>query len=296
MEGRRINMKPQYIIDYNRLSNMCVYCIQNIVNGKCYIGITTYGIGKRISDHFKALRRNKHYNSYLQFSFNKYGENNFKVSCLYENAKNIETLSVLEGIYCDMFRSYEKEFGYNLDITGSIKKHSQETKDKIGDAHRGLKRSYESRIKMSISQKNYQLTKTDEQKTKDVLLAKKNFSPYIGKPNSPETRLKISENAKIRFKERPELVLPLLKAAKLKRSEISERVSTWNKKNPNPSSKGLLCYNTQNGKQYFFWCVREASKELGINSCTIQRNIRKYGSYKFKRTPFLFSYFNDIAV
>jgi len=289
-------MKPQYVIDYNRLSNMCVYCIQNIVNGKCYIGITTYGIGKRISDHFKALRRNKHHNSYLQFSFNKYGENNFKVYCLYENAKNIETLSVLEGIYCDMFRSCEKEFGYNLDIAGSIKKHSQETKDKIGNAHRGIKKSIESKIKMSISQNNYQLSKTKEQKIKDILSAKKNFSPYIGKPNSIETRLKISKSAKIRYKERPELVLPLLKAANSQRKSMAKKVSLWNTINPNPSSKAVLCYDTQNGKQYFFWCIREASKELGINSCTIHRNIKKTNAFKFKRTPFLFSYFNDVAV
>lgn len=287
-------MAGRYIADYNKQSSMCVYCIQNIVDGKCYIGITSYGIGNRINDHFKSLRRNKHYNSYLQFSFNKHGEQNFKVFCLYENAKSLKILSILEGIYCNIFRSFERDFGYNLDQAGSIKKHSQETKDKIGNAHRGTKKSVESKLKMSISQKNYQLTKTDEQKAKDVLIAKRNFSPYIGKPNSLKTRLKISENAKKRCMERPELALPMLKAAKLQRVSMAKKVSLWNKSNPNPSSKAVLCYNTQSGKQYFFWCVNEASKELGVSKCTIQRNIRKTDSYKFKRTPFLFSYFNAI--
>ena len=286
----------KYLADYDKLSNMCVYCIQNIVNGKCYIGITTYGLQYRINDHFKSLRKNKHYNSYLQFSFNKYGEHNFKVFCLYKDAKNIEILSVLEGIYCNIYRSYERDFGYNLDQAGSIKKHSQETKDKIGNAHRGTKKSEESKIKMSISQKKYQLVKTEEQKRKNVIIAKKNFAPYIGKPNSIETRLKISEKAKIRYKENPELVLPLLKAANSQRKSMAKKVSIWNKHNPNPSSKAILCYNTQNSKQYFFWCAKEASKELGISRCTIHRNIKNSGLYKFKRTPFLFSYFNAISI
>ena len=54
-----------------------IYKITNIINNKIYIGsaIDTYN---RFSKHKSQLNKNKHHNSYLQNSWNKYGEQNFK--------------------------------------------------------------------------------------------------------------------------------------------------------------------------------------------------------------------------
>lgn len=47
-----------------------VYQILNEGNGKIYIGSST-NLAKRKNEHFRLLRKNKHKNRYLQFSFNK---------------------------------------------------------------------------------------------------------------------------------------------------------------------------------------------------------------------------------
>lgn len=56
-----------------------IYCIKNIVNNICYYGsVSKASFKKRFSQHVNTLRSNRHENSKLQHSFNKYGENNFE--------------------------------------------------------------------------------------------------------------------------------------------------------------------------------------------------------------------------
>ncbi len=53
-----------------------IYKISCLINNKIYIGSASC-LSSRKRDHFNFLKRNKHYNSYLQRSFNKHGESNF---------------------------------------------------------------------------------------------------------------------------------------------------------------------------------------------------------------------------
>lgn len=54
-----------------------IYKIINKVNGNCQIGSSS-NLQKRKKQHFNSLSKNKHYNQYLQRSFNKYGIENFE--------------------------------------------------------------------------------------------------------------------------------------------------------------------------------------------------------------------------
>lgn len=54
-----------------------IYIIKNRITGKFYIGSTTMMILKRLNHHKCLLDMNKHKNSYLQNSYNKYGKENF---------------------------------------------------------------------------------------------------------------------------------------------------------------------------------------------------------------------------
>ena len=53
-----------------------VYCIENTLNNKKYIGRSSYG-NKRISEHIRSLKKGSHYNDYLQRSWNLDGESSF---------------------------------------------------------------------------------------------------------------------------------------------------------------------------------------------------------------------------
>lgn len=93
-----------------------IYCIENVVNNKKYIGLSL-DIYKRWQDHKYELRNNIHINSYLQRSWNKHGEGNFKFYILKKSKE--EYLDSFEKEYIKMFKSNNEEFGYNLTNGGS---------------------------------------------------------------------------------------------------------------------------------------------------------------------------------
>jgi group I intron endonuclease len=69
------------------MDNCGIYIIKNKVNCKCYIG-QSVNIKKRFIWHKSLLQRNKHYNDYLQKSFNKHGLENFEFSTYIEVDRN----------------------------------------------------------------------------------------------------------------------------------------------------------------------------------------------------------------
>lgn len=97
----------------------CVYKITNTLNGKVYIG-QTVDYRKRKVGHFSYLRRNAHRNSYLQKSFNKYGESSFKMEIIKECA--VDELDKLEIYYMRKYNSIDKTLGYNMVIGGNTNK------------------------------------------------------------------------------------------------------------------------------------------------------------------------------
>jgi len=63
-----------------------VYQIVNLVNGKRYVG-SSINIRNRWGGHVWNLSRNTHHCKYLQYSWNKYGAENFEISVLEECPK-----------------------------------------------------------------------------------------------------------------------------------------------------------------------------------------------------------------
>lgn len=127
-----------------------IYKITNTVNGKIYIG-QAKNIESRWSNHKSALRRQKHYNSILQNSWNKYGEIYFVFEII--EICDFEELFIRENYWCKLLNSHMREFGYNLGITTDTKKYylSDEAKKRIGDAQRGIPRTEKEKEKISKS-------------------------------------------------------------------------------------------------------------------------------------------------
>jgi group I intron endonuclease len=182
-----------------------IYWIRNLVNGKVYIG-SSIDIKNRWSEHRGDLQKNNHCNDYLQKSWNKYGEQSFIFEMVEKVERDKEKIINREQYYLDLYKSYEKDVGYNIcSVAYSCLgiKCSEETKRKIGEANKGklvgknspffgIPRSEEIRKKMSESQKGRKHTKESKEKMSKARLGKK-YAPCseerkekIGKANSGE--------------------------------------------------------------------------------------------------------------
>ena len=94
-----------------------IYCIENMVNGKKYVG-RAVDINKRIKRHICELNNNKHINNYFQNAWNKYGEENFKFWNIAEYPRDKKILSLMEIYFICYYDSFNKEKGYNLTMGG----------------------------------------------------------------------------------------------------------------------------------------------------------------------------------
>ena len=91
-----------------------IYAIQNKINKKMYIGMTT-DFKDRIEHHLWELRNNKHHSIKLQRAFNKYGEDNFDYYIVEEMKEStFKELAEKERYYIKEYHSHISEHGYNL--------------------------------------------------------------------------------------------------------------------------------------------------------------------------------------
>lgn len=153
-----------------------IYIIKNKINNKCYIG-KSINIENRLQyGHLKLLNNNKHYNKYLQDSWNKYGNINFEFNIV-EECKEKE-LNQKEKYWINYYKSNDREHGYNLTIGGDgLNNPSREVRKKISIYQTGKCLSYETKKKISNALSG-------------------NNNPFYGKKHSIETKEKISLSRK----------------------------------------------------------------------------------------------------
>jgi len=112
-----------------------IYKIENIVNGKIYIG-QSINLYIRLLGHKNTLKSNKHFNRYLQRSWNKYGEDNFTFEILEEC--DINDLNDKERYWIEKYDSCNRLKGYNIDHGGNRDYMSDEHKLNMSIAKNGV--------------------------------------------------------------------------------------------------------------------------------------------------------------
>ena len=183
-----------------------IYIITNIINKKQYIGKRTYyGFNIYNDDYMGSGVK-------LKKDIILYGKENFSKGII-QICDNQHKCNLLEEYYIDYFNTINT--GYNITkggYGGSLKgrkfgpetceahrkyrtgkKHTEETKKKISDAHKGKIISKETIEKWKKREK-YIFTEKDKKKISDSCKGEKNG--FYGKKHTEETKKKISENHK----------------------------------------------------------------------------------------------------
>ncbi len=135
-----------------------IYIIENTVNGKKYVG-QAVNIDIRWKRHQCELKGGYHYNSHLQASWNKYGEESFIFQVL--EYCSVDELNVREDFFITFYDSFKS--GYNQTKGGEGMRgfaHTEETRRKISEKAMGNTRflgrihTDETLQRMSEVQKN----------------------------------------------------------------------------------------------------------------------------------------------
>ncbi len=110
-----------------------IYKIVNKKTNQCYVGQSA-NIKKRLSEHFRLLRLNKHTNNHLQNSYNKYGSNNF-VGEVEIECESFDEMDMLENSFISGEASFEEPVVYNIADFAKApmrgKKHTEEARERI---------------------------------------------------------------------------------------------------------------------------------------------------------------------
>ena len=156
-----------------------IYKITNTKNGMIYIGQTTRSVKERFSEHMKS-------DYFIGRAIRHDGVENFTVEVI-EECETLKQLNEREKFWIAFFNCMAPN-GYNLTDGGQQgASPSAESRQKMSDAHTGVKRSPETVARMSESQKGKVLSPEHRAKLSEA---------NRGHEVSPETRRKISEAQK----------------------------------------------------------------------------------------------------
>lgn len=123
-----------------------LYKLVNKATGQCYVG-QSQRCKKRIREHFRLLRLNKHSNPHLQNAYNKYGLENF-YGAIEVEVQNLDELDALENAFLKGDAWFEEKTVYNIADFAKApmrgKTHSEEVKQRIRLGRRATTFDYKS--------------------------------------------------------------------------------------------------------------------------------------------------------
>lgn len=123
-----------------------LYKLVNKATGQCYVG-QSQRVKKRIKEHFRLLRLNKHTNPHLQNAYNKYGAEAF-VGQIEAEVQDLEELDSLETAFLQGDAWFEEPTMYNIADFAKApmrgRTHSEEVRQRIRLGRRAATFDYKS--------------------------------------------------------------------------------------------------------------------------------------------------------
>ncbi len=123
-----------------------IYKIVNRATGQCYVG-QSQRCKKRLKEHFRLLRWNKHTNPHMQNAYNKYGAENF-YGAIEVECETAEQLDYLEEKFLKGDAWFDEPAVYNIADFAKApmrgKTHSEEVKERIRIGRRATTFDYKS--------------------------------------------------------------------------------------------------------------------------------------------------------
>jgi len=123
-----------------------IYKLVNTVTGQCYVG-QSQRAKKRIKEHFRLLRQNKHTNPHLQHAYNKYGAGAF-YGAIEVECSDLEELDRLEEAFLQGHAWFDTPTVYNIADFAKApmrgKTHSEEAKERIRLGRRACSFDFQS--------------------------------------------------------------------------------------------------------------------------------------------------------
>lgn len=154
-----------------------VYMHRNRINDKKYIGITKQNTKYR----WRSDGSGYIHSPYFAKAIEKYGWDNFEHIILHSNVDET-TAKKLEQYYIKYYNTRQNQNGYNMTAGGDGTFNiivTQETRQKLSIAGKGIKRSQETKLKQSIARKG-------KKPTEETI--KKLSASHLGKRLSPKAR------------------------------------------------------------------------------------------------------------
>lgn len=156
-----------------------IYLIENTINGKIYIGMTTGSISGRIKDHLRSAENGSPFR--LHTAIRKYGFDKFNVKEI-DDSDSRKQLAELEKMWINYYNSMEYDVGYNMTLGGD------------GAAGRELSESTRQKLSSSISKHRNSLNDIERKE-----LTKAANSAKRGHIESEDSRRIKSNSQKNRF-------------------------------------------------------------------------------------------------
>lgn len=228
-----------------------IYKISNIINGKVYIGKTKQKLNIRLREHISKLNQNKHYNKFLQNSWNKYSESSF----LFETIEicDANCWQDREIYWISFYKSRDESFGYNLTTGGEGgggRTPSENEKELLRIRNKERVWTEEARLRQSIVCKKALGNYWTEENRKLQGERSRNYPKRGGWKLSEEAKLKIRAAMKD-FKHSQET------KDKLKLMRLS-------------TSKGVKCIETNTT----YVSLKEAGRAIGTCASNIRSHLQ----------------------